>query len=172
MAKTFFLRPMSNACHVHKELRLFFSAHAAMRLFSSEGGKPKKASFEICFAHICRAAACPNRKWLLSRVIMAPPRQKPHSPAGGCEDTAVLPCNNTPHSSFMAVPEMAKVARTCVHVTRRCCVSCQAFSSRSPSGELQASDRTPDLEGRLEPGKEEPLQALILDTHTQPLIPD
>lgn len=90
---------------------------------------------------------------------MAPPRQKPHSPAGGCEDSAVLRCNNTPHSSFMAVPETAKVARTCVHVTRRCCVSCQVFSSRSPSAELQASDRTPDLEGRLEPGKEEPVQA-------------
>lgn len=72
----------------------------------------------------------------------------------------------------MAVPEMAKVARICVLVTRRCCISCQVFSSRSPSSELQASDRTPDLEGRLEPGKEEPVQALILDTHKQPLITD
>lgn len=172
---------MSNSCHVHKELRLFFSARAAVRLFPpmnpelsylGGGGRTKKALFEICSAHICRAAASPNRKWLLSRVIMPPPRQKPHSPPGGCEDTAVLHCNNTPHSSFMAVPEMAKVARICVHVTRRCCISCQGFSSRSPSRELQASDRTPDLEGRLEPGKEEPVQALILDTHKQPLKTD
>lgn len=46
------------------------------------------------------------------------------------------------------------------------------FSSRRPGAELQASDRTPGLEGRLEPGKEEPVQALILDTHKQPLITD
>lgn len=175
---------MSNACHVHKELRLFFSTRAAVRLFSPmnpewsylRGGKPKKALFEICNSS-CTEKTSPSRKWLLerrslSRVIMAAPRQKPHSPAGGCEDTAVLRCNNTPHSSFMAVPETAKVARMCVHVTWRCCISCQVFSSRSPSSELQASDRTPDLEGCLEPGKEEPVQALILDTHKQPLITD
>lgn len=65
-------------------------------------------------------------------------QQKPHSPAGGCEAVAVLLCNNTPHSSFMAVPEMANVPCMCVHVTWRCYISCQ----RRLSTELQTSDRT------------------------------
>lgn len=91
-------------------------------------------------------------------------QQKPHSPAGGCEAVAVLLCNNTPHSSFMAVPEMANVPCMCVHVTRRCYISCQ--EDRAPSCRRQIA---PDLEGRLEPGKKEPVQTLILE---QPLITD
>lgn len=39
------------------------------------------------------------------------------------------------------------------------CFMPSVFQQEPESAELQASDRTPDLEGRLEPGKEEPVQA-------------
>lgn len=55
----------------------------------------------------------------------------------------------------------------CVHVTRRCYISFQ--EDRVPSCRRQIA---PDLEGRLEPGKKEPVQTLVLDSHKQPLITD